>query len=985
MQSMKHYLLLAIFYLFSFAVEAQNSIIGKYNVSYLNMSTGLPSNFVDDIYCDSYGFIWIATHGGGLVRYDGFNYMYFGIGNPGMPLRSNTCQNITEDKFHRLWISFEEYTEVLDLNTLQSVVPKNKNNQLKKILHEQSVKTFCDTMGAMWIVTQSKVHRISFDNNGNVNSINSIAYKSNTPDVMIADVDGDGSVWAAIDGGLYKLAIHNKKLTRYSIHHFWNNLSSLFIQNVVRANNKLWMATSNGLYSLDNNARIIKIYNTSNNTNAISHNSVTDVAVDSNGQLLLGTLDGVDIYDAKTDGFIHWNSESKTSPLPSNFVNCLLIHNGIIWIGTESGGIVKLNPRQLLLQNYIHTNNPESISANCVNAMYAGNDGTLWIGTVEGGLNRLRPGSQAFEHYTTANSSLSHNSVSTLATDTKQHLWIGTWGGGIDILDMSNPHHITHLNSEYSPLLNFIGALCYDPYNKGMWIGSNDGIFFYDFAKARIIEPFKECKNIRGPIGSIIDKDGNLWMGFLKGVISIDLKHRDKAAHFHYRILNNKLDAPKSSIIDKICSFCQTSDGTLWLGSNGYGLYRRNVDEKGHETFTVYTMKNGLPNNAVKGIVEDKHGKLWLTTDNGLSHFDPETGICYNYYKSDGLISNQFYWNSAVKAPNGRILLGGTEGLTVLLGDNSKALHKGHLRFTSLIVANQTVHADGHYMDKDISITDNIRLHESDKSFEISFSALNYGPETQGVYSYRLKGFDDDWTQLPTGKNSVRYTNLPAGNYEFEVKYVSALNDTSDAIISMNVSVSPYFWKSWWFMAIVVIALLILAKYTYDKRIEVLRRREAERLLKPIEEALKNSEEPQQLQTRIENILENQHRIKASQIKSFEADSIELQSQERPFMERLTEVMEANYSNSEFGVAELSKELGISRSVLSKQIAAEIGESTSRFMCDYRLEVAKDILLKNPGNRNIAEIAFKVGFNDPKYFTRRFTKKFGSSPSTFKA
>ena len=132
MQNMKTYLLLAIFYLLSLAAQAQNSIIEKYNVSYLNMSTGLPSNFVDDIYCDSYGFIWIATHGGGLVRYDGFNYMYFGIGNPGMPLRSNTCQNITEDKFHRLWISFEEYTEVLDLNTLQSVVPKNKNNQLKK-------------------------------------------------------------------------------------------------------------------------------------------------------------------------------------------------------------------------------------------------------------------------------------------------------------------------------------------------------------------------------------------------------------------------------------------------------------------------------------------------------------------------------------------------------------------------------------------------------------------------------------------------------------------------------------------------------------------------------------------------------------------------------------------------------------------------------------------------------------------------------------
>ena len=140
MQSMKHYLLLAIFYLFSFAVEAQNSIIGKYNVSYLNMSTGLPSNFVDDIYCDSYGFIWIATHGGGLVRYDGFNYMYFGIGNPGMPLRSNTCQNITEDKFHRLWISFEEYTEVL-MNCIrllpkETVIHRLTGDGPKKLLVE---------------------------------------------------------------------------------------------------------------------------------------------------------------------------------------------------------------------------------------------------------------------------------------------------------------------------------------------------------------------------------------------------------------------------------------------------------------------------------------------------------------------------------------------------------------------------------------------------------------------------------------------------------------------------------------------------------------------------------------------------------------------------------------------------------------------------------------------------------------------------------
>ena len=81
---------------------AQGSLPSRYNVSYLNMAAGMPNNFADDIFQDSYGFVWISTHGGGLVRYDGFNYMNFNLGSSGISLRSNSCRNVYEDHFKRL-------------------------------------------------------------------------------------------------------------------------------------------------------------------------------------------------------------------------------------------------------------------------------------------------------------------------------------------------------------------------------------------------------------------------------------------------------------------------------------------------------------------------------------------------------------------------------------------------------------------------------------------------------------------------------------------------------------------------------------------------------------------------------------------------------------------------------------------------------------------------------------------------------------------
>lgn len=421
----------------------------------------------------------------------------------------------------------------------------------------------------------------------------------------------------------------------------------------------------------------------------------------------------------------------------------------------------------------------------------------------------------------------------------------------------------------------------------------------------------------------------------------------------------------------------------MWLGSNGYGLYKRVITDEGEWSFEALTTDDGLANNAVKGIVEDDQGQLWITTDNGLSVYDPHTRTFNNYNENDGLPCQHFYWNSAVKGADGSIFLGSLEGLTEVRGENVDARYTKHLSFTRLLVDNQEVTAtNSDIIDADISQASCIKLHESNKSFDISFSTLTYGGESQGRYRYRMKGFDDEWTVLISGGNSVHYTGLKPGKYSFEVEYTDGV-DAEKSVVSIQVEVTPFFWKSRWFMLFVVLILTGIGVWIYRLRIEKLRQQEAEKLLQPIRRVLDESDDPEQLQSRIQNILDNQQRLQKSYHRTVEADKQETLRTTKSFMERATEVLEHNYMNSEFGINEFALALGMSRSLVSKRLNAETGQSTSQFIRNYRLSVARKLLLENFAKRNITEIAYKVGFDDPKYFTRCFTRKYGSSPSSY--
>ena len=965
----------------------------RYNVSYLDLKNGLPHQNVSSIFVDSSGFLWVGTYGGGLVRYDGYGMM-----TPVMWLKSNSCKSIAEDRFRRLWVAFDEGTNIIDLRTMSGanhgdgsddpisegngITQNRPHDSLQRLLAEPSTKAYCDAVGRLWLVTFTSVNMLTFDEQGHVARICSYAYHGNTPDVSIRDVEGNGKPWVGIDGGLFRMVEKNGSLVREEISPQFRAFNGLYITDMIKRDNVVWITTNHGLFKFDPYQQKLDVY-----TN-LSHEFLSSLALTSDNRLLVGSLYGVNVYDDATDSFSVWNTASNP-PLKSDFVHSLLVDKGLIWVGTESGGIAKLVPRQLLLQNYVHTALPSSISPNPVNAMYVEPDGTLWVGTVEGGLNvrrkkeDVRGKTDEFVHFTKENSALSHNSVSALMADGKGRLWAGTWGGGLNVVDLaSTTVRKVEMSVDAARLTNYIGALAYDPYNDALWIGSNDGIFLYDLKTGQLSEPFEGCGLIRGCIGSIIDKDGVLWMGCMRGVCAVDLKSK-KGGKFSYRNLMYRLNDPDSRIYEKISSFCESRDGTLWLGSNGYGLYQRIVDKDGKERFEVLTQADGLVNNAVKGIVEDRNGRLWITTQNGLSVYDPRLKTFTNYTQADGLVSSQFYWNSAAIAPSGTIYLGSEAGLVEVTGENPEAVCRGHLVFTRLMVDNQDVMAGSDYLEEDISIAKVITLSEGNRSFSIDFSALNYGYETQGIFSYRMKGFDNEWTLLKSGQHSVRYSVLPVGNYTFEVKYESALSSVEEETISIGIVVKPRFWNSWWFRLLLSALFVALIIYIYNRWAAELKRREAEQLLSPIRKVLEESKDPKLLQQRISNILDNQERYRQSVSKSVEADQEEVMKNTKPFMERVVEIMEQHYMDSEFGVQEFCDALGMSRSVASKHLNAEAGLPAGQFIRNYRLNMAKELLSSKTGNRNITEIAYAVGFNDPKYFTRCFTKMYGVSPSAY--
>ncbi|MBN2761451.1 MAG: response regulator, partial [Bacteroidales bacterium] len=257
-----------------------------------------------------------------------------------------------------------------------------------------------------------------------------------------------------------------------------------------------------------------------------------------------------------------------------------------------------------------------------------------------------------------------------------------------------------------------------------------------------------------------------------------------------------------------VISICMDSRKKLWFGTYGNGLNMLvpGSDINGRGRFISYTEKHGLSNNVIYTILEDDAGNLWMSTDNGLSCFNPEKKTFHNFYASDGLQSNQFYWSAGYKNKQGKLFYGSMDGLNAFMPNDiygNKSIPQTII--TDIKIFNRSVKVGREYngrvvLEKSLVNAEKITLSYKSREFSIEFSALDYDQPEKIFYAYKMDGFDDEWTFVSSNRRFASYTNLPGKKYVFMLRAGNSEGFWNDVPTELKIHILPPFWKTWWFI-----------------------------------------------------------------------------------------------------------------------------------------------------------------------------------------
>lgn len=531
------------------------------------------------------------------------------------------------------------------------------------------------------------------------------------------------------------------------------------------------------------------------------------------------------------------------------FFDLMLDNEGILWVSSTTNGVYRINfPKKQFQQMTDIFSLPSNINLTDgrsagVRALFQASNGDIWVGTRWEEVIWLDRNGKIKEIFTDKN--FRFGAVYHIMEDTKGNLWFSTKGRGLVLAqpDVNSPYGLrftrfTNDAKDFNSISSNDVYRTFQDSQKRIWVATLGGglnLLYQDKFQTH----FKHQQNgfTQYPSQGLYmevrtlteDKEGRIWIGTMDGLMSFD-SHFTQPGQINfetYRQQNENSSVTNfegsNVMVNDIYVLYKDSRSEIWVSEFGGGLSRMTGydSKKKRPTFQSYGIREGIRNEVVMSVAEDKEGNLWIASESELSCFNKQTQHFRTYNRYDGLPNVAFQENSMLCTQNGELWLGGNQ--EIIRFQPKQLVTKDIIYNTFIVDFKISKHPISSYQEnnrftKSIKYTEAIKLNYHQSMFTIEFAALNYHNPSNISFRYILEGYEKDWHY--NGKNRIAsYTNIPPGNYTFRVE---TLDETGSKLLSfkvLSIAILPPWWKTGWaytlYTILGLVCVCIATRLTY--------------------------------------------------------------------------------------------------------------------------------------------------------------------------
>ena len=769
------------------------------------VNNGISSNTITCIAQDRKGFMWFGTRNG-LNRFDGASFKVFkhDVNDP-QSIGSNSILSLYEDTKERLWVGTYKGIYIYD-------AVHEKFALLKNIPQSEIRYIRGDRRNNVWVIAGNVLYKFNIE----INALT--VYTLDNSPLLALSLGDNNDLWIASSNGHIRKYNTEKRLPAdYDINKLYKNNAPVFIQAMYPVSDStILIATLQ--QALLFNTRSLQFTNIFKGRAEENNIQVHKIIHQSGNEYWIGTENGLYIVNLVTNQ-VQLIKKQYTDPysIDDNVITDFCKDKeGNTWVGTFFGGINYYSKQLNQFRKYFPLPGSNSLSGNLVHEICVDTNNNLWIGTEDAGVNKLNTKTGIFTSFKPGKQkgSIAYQNVHGLLADGNE-LWIGTYEHGLDVMDLKTEMVTRHYEKSARPnslSSNFIVTI-YKTKEGRILIGTWNGLFQYNKAE----DNFTLLPYFNRQAQAILeDENGTLWVcSYGNGVYYYNEKSGLKGS-FTYDAHN-----PNSLSNNYVNNIFEDSKRNIWFCTES-GLCRYDANSK---KIIRETTQPILRDNQVFRMLEDSKGVLWASTSQGLVSLDAANDQTKIYNTNNGLLSEQFNYNSAFKSRDGTLYFGTVKGMIAF--DPSTIVEDRYVApvyITSIQINNISpkIGSPGSRLQKSLLYASSIRLPFDSSTITIDVASLSYTMPALNEYRYKMDGLDKDWSPIQNNRK-IYYTKLPPGDYKFKVKGSNGDGVWNNKEAVLNVHVSPPIWASTiayllYVLLILAIAFVIIKYYTIALR-----------------------------------------------------------------------------------------------------------------------------------------------------------------------